>query len=41
MIDYDKNYRIPSLDGYYEIENIFPEDPSDVKRVQQQLLDYY
>lgn len=34
-------YKIPSLEGYNEIERIFPEDRLDVKAVQQQLSKYY
>ena len=39
--DYVKKYKIPSLEGYDEIESIFPKEQSDVKTVQQPLSEYY
>ena len=35
--DYVTEYKIPSLEGYDEIESIFPEEKNDGKTIQQQL----
>ena len=41
LTNYVKEYKIPSLEGYYEIENIFPEENSDKKKIQKPLSKYY
>ena len=35
--NYIKEYEIPSLEGYYEIEGIFPEENSKTKKIQKPL----
>ena len=41
LTNYVKEYKIPSLEGYYEIEDIFPEEKPDTKKNQKPLSTYY
>ena len=41
LTNYVKEYKIPLLEGYYEIENIFPEENSKKKKIQKPLSKYY
>ena len=39
--NYLSNYEIPSLEGYNEIESIFPEENPESKKAQQSLTEFF
>ena len=39
--NYLSDYKIPSLEGYNEIEGIFPEEDPEIKKTQQSLSEFF